>query len=206
MKKNKLKISSLIMAGVITSVLVGNTITVSASTNLNIVPNEIYYDDEMYYEETIVTDKFIDTNLVNSTNITPFNNYGESQVTTNLTTYKTIYVTPTEQPTYGYKGSKSATAPDYAFFFSTKGASYKFTVQIDYKNVQITAETGKATQKGSGVSYAIPVSQVNSYKLRFIKDYTIKTKKIDVYKYGVYQYTYYEHNPGYSLGRSWYAV
>lgn len=86
--------------------------------------------------------------------ITPFNNHGESQVTTNLTTYKTVYVTPTGQPSLGYEGDSGATV----FFFETGGNSTKFTVKIDYKNVTFTAETGKSKSSGSGYSDKVPSS------------------------------------------------
>ena len=48
-------------------------------------------DEKIVKEDTIITDKFVDPNLVgtsNSKGIMPLNNYGESQVTTNYTTYK----------------------------------------------------------------------------------------------------------------------
>lgn len=87
--------------------------------------------ENLVRENTIVTDKFIDENLVGTVlpnRIVPFNNQGESQVTS------------------GY------------------------------------------------------------YRFQFIKNYTIKSKKIDVYKYNVYQYSYYVHDPQYSLSHKWVKI
>ncbi len=65
--------------------------------------------ENLVRENTIVTDKFIDENLVGTVSpnrIVPFNNQGESQVTSgNYTTKKTVTVTPTGQPGLGYEGT-----------------------------------------------------------------------------------------------------
>ena len=161
-------------------------------------------DEKIVKEDTIITDKFVDPNLVgtsNSKGIMPLNNYGESQVTTNYTTYKTVYVTPTGQPGLGYRGGSGATV----FFFSSGGSSTNFTVTINSAPFTFTAETGQTTSSGSGYAAAVP-SCTGYYRFDFIKNYTIKSKKIDVYKYNVYQYTYYTHDPQYSLSHRWVRI
>lgn len=158
----------------------------------------------IYYEESITTDKFVDESLVGTKKvptITPFNNYGESQVTTNLVTYDDVYVIPSGQPADGYIGNSGASV----FFFQTGGSSTKFTVKIDYKNVEFTAETGTSASYGSGYEAKVP-SFSGRHRFKFHKAYTIRTKKIDVYKYGVYSYTYYVHTPSYALGHIWVRV
>ena len=50
-------------------------------------------DEKIVKEDTIITDKFVDPNLVgtsNSKGILPLYNYGESQVTTTFTTFKSV--------------------------------------------------------------------------------------------------------------------
>ena len=178
-------------------------LTLTLLVSISTVPTfaAVNNNEKIYYENSITTDKFIDPNLIGTTEpnaITPFNNYGESQVTKNLETNKTVYVAPTGQPGLGYEGGSGA----QVFFFETGGNSVKFTVKIDLKNVTLTAETGKTRSSGSGYSARVPSSS-GKHKFEFIKYYKIKTKKIDVYKYGVYQYTYYVHDPQYSLSHRW---
>lgn len=158
--------------------------------------------ENLVRENTIVTDKFIDENLVGTVSpnrIVPFNNQGESQVTSgNYTTKKTVTVTPTGQPGLGYEGKSGG----MVFFFKSGGSSQKFTVTINYKSFTFTAETGKTASYGSGYGASVP-STSGYYRFQFIKNYTIKSKKIDVYKYNVYQYSYYVHDPQYSLSHKW---
>jgi len=71
-----------------------------------------------------------------------------------------------------------------------------------HKNIEFTAETGKTKSYGSGYGDKVP-SKSGYYKFEFIKYYTIRTKKIDVYKYGEYKYTYYVYDPSYSLSHRW---
>ena len=161
--------------------------------------------ENLVRENTIVTDKFIDENLVGTVlpnRIVPFNNQGESQVTSgNYTTKKTVTVTPTGQPGLGYEGKSGG----MVFFFKSGGSSQKFTVTINYKSFTFTAETGKTASHGSGYGASVP-STSGRYRFQFIKNYTIKSKKIDVYKYNVYQYSYYVHDPQYSLSHKWVKI
>lgn len=166
---------------------------------------------EVFYEDSIVSDTFVDEDLIGqipqiAITLSSGAN-GESQVTSEkFTNKKTVIVTPTGQPSDGYQGCATGSEQDRVFFFKTGGSSVKFTVEIDYKNVKFTAETGKSTSSGSGISSAIPYGSKKTFKFQFIKYYTISSKKIDVYKYGEYQYSYYVHSPSYSLGRRWVQV
>ena len=63
------------------------------------------------------------------------------------------------------------------FFFKSGGSSQKFTVTINYKSFTFTAETGKTASHGSGYLRIVP-STSGRYRFQFIKNYTIKSKKI----------------------------
>lgn len=165
-------------------------------------------DEVGYIEETVISEKFIDPELVGTyrkitvpkNNLVMLNNYGEShRKSGEYTTYKTVYVTPTGQPGLGYEGGSG---DDSVFFFETGGSSIKFSVTIDYKVVSFTAETGASATYGHGHISRIP-EKSGRYKFEFIKNYTIKSKKYDVYKYNEYKYSYYTHDPQYSLGKRW---
>ncbi|SCK03385.1 Uncharacterised protein [uncultured Clostridium sp.] len=152
----------------------------------------------VYYEDTIEGIKFIEEELVGTTIPSP-RSYGlTSKLLDTFTTYKNVYVTPTGQPSLGYRGGSGATV----FFFESGGSSTTFTATIDFKNVTLTAETGRTASSGSGYAASVPSTSGN-HKFQFIKYYTIKTQKIAIYKYGTYQYTTYSHSPSYSLGHRW---
>ncbi|MFQ8921905.1 MAG: hypothetical protein ACLR60_08430 [Clostridium paraputrificum] len=155
----------------------------------------------IYYEDTIEGEKFIEEKLVGTTIAGP-RSYGmTSKLLDTFNTYKTVYVTPTGQPTLGYRGGSEGEV----FFFKSGGNSTIFTVTIDYKNVKFTDQTGKSATTGSGYGSKVP-SKSGNYKFQFVKYYTIKTQKIAIYKYGTYQYTTYSHSPAYSLGHRWVKV
>lgn len=183
--KNLFKKFALILTMIIS---VGTIPTFASTNNENLI----------YYEDTIQGEKFIEEDLVGTTISGP-RSYGmTSKLLDTFTTYKTVYVTPSGQPSLGYRGGSGATV----FFFESGGSSTTFTVSIDYKSVKLTAQTGKTASSGSGYAAKVPSSSGN-HKFQFIKYYTIKTQKIAIYKYGTYQYTTYSHSPSYSLGHRW---
>lgn len=144
--------------------------------------------ENIIQEDAIISEKFVDSNLVGSSldkstsnGMVRANNYGERQVTSaNYTTRKTVYVTPTGQPGLGYRRNPNAKIGVNVIFFSTGGSSTKFTVTVNYKAVTFTAETGRTTTKGNGYGDLVP-AKAGNYRFQFIKYYTIKLKKIDVY-------------------------
>lgn len=164
-----------------------------------------YTGNQVIQEPTITSDKFIDPALVGTTipgEIMPLDDYNEVPVVAGTyTTYKTVYVTPTGQPSLGYTGGSSG----IVFFFDYGGSSSKFTITVNGVNVSLTAETGKVSSSGSGYGASVP-SASGKYRFDFKKDYTIKSKKIDVYQYNTYKYTYYTHDPQYSLGHRWVKI
>lgn len=163
-------------------------------------------DNDVIYEERIIGDTFVDPELVGTTyhsdGIMPMDFYNEIPIVSKtFTTRKTVYVTPTGQPSLGYEGGEG----NFVFFFETGGSSYKFTVSIDTKYVTFTAETGKTSSTGSGYGKMLPKAP-GRYRFEFIKNYVITTKKVDVYQYSLYKYSYYIHDPQYSLGSRWVVV
>lgn len=161
--------------------------------------------EQIFKDPAVVSEYFIDPALVGTTNpdgIMPLDAYNEiPRVREIITTNETVYVTPTQQPSLGYRGGSGATV----FFFSTGGSSVKFTVTIDSKLATFTAETGKTASSGSGYAAQVPDGTGN-YKFEFIKYYVITTKIVDVYQYGLYLRSYELHDPQYSLGHRWVKV
>lgn len=159
-------------------------------------------DKQLFVEPTIVGDKFVDPILVDTTypgDVMPLDNYNEIPVVTDtITSYKTVSVTPTEQPPLGYKGGSGG----IPFFFSEGGKSVDFTVTIEAKNVTFTAKTGIYSRNGAGYAAPVPAEKGN-YRFQFVKEYVITTKKTDVYQYGLYKYSYMTHDPKYSLDHQW---
>ncbi len=157
---------------------------------------------QVFKEATITGEKFVDPALVGMAmpgGVMPLDDYNEIPVVRDtLSTKETVYVTPSGQPSLGYKGGNDA----FVFFFSTGGGSVKFTVTINMEAVTFTAETGKTATNGQGYGAYLP-SESGNYQFQFIKDYVITTKIIDVYQHGIYKYTYMIHDPQYSLGHRW---
>jgi hypothetical protein len=119
-----------------------------------------------------------------------------------FTTNKVVYVYPDDQPSRGFEG----TADAYATFFYTSGSSLTFTITVDTKYFTFTAETGYYSSTGGAYTARIPTSS-GRYRLKFKKDYIIRTVRYDVYSGGdVYEYSYYTHDPEYSLSHSWVKV
>ena len=163
---------------------------------------------QWFSEEPIYSERFIDPELANGkTTIDPNSvglyNYGErTEIVDVFETKKTVYVTPTGQPSLGYEAAEDA----YVFFFHTSGSTVNFSITVDYQNFTYTAETGYTSSSGSGTAYRKPTT-AGRYRFDFIKNYVIKTTKIDVYYGGnEYQYTYYRHDPQYSLGYRWVKI
>lgn len=170
---------------------------------------ELYNADEngkqVFKDPTVVSEHFVNPALVGTTNpdgIMPLDYYNEiPYVRETITTNKPVYVTPTKQPSLGYRGGSGATV----FFFSTGGSSTKFTVTINSELVTFTAETGVTASSGSGYAAQVP-DGAEDYRFQFIKYYVITSKIVDVYQYGQYKYTYVLHDPQYSLGHRWVKV
>lgn len=179
---------------ILSCVMICSLITpVSATTENN---------GQIIQEETIISETFVDPELVGTTissEITTFDNYNEIPVVGDeFEEQKTVYVTPTGQPSLGYNGGSGA----FIFFFSSGGSSTTFNVTIDTKNFTFTAETGTTTSNGQGYGAYVP-SGAGRYRFDFIKYYVIYTKRIDVYQYSEYKYSYYIHDPQYSLSHRW---
>lgn len=167
-------------------------------------------DDELIQEQTVVSERFIDPTLVGTVikplgqenQIIPFNVYGEKQVLrATYVKYETVNVRPIKQPENGYKGGSGA----WITFFESGGDTHEFTVTIDFKVFKFTTKTGTVNSSGIGYSAQVPSDKKN-YFFEFVKDYTIRTRKYDVYKYNIYQYSYYIQDAKYSLGHEWVGV
>lgn len=175
---------------ILSCVMICSLITpVSATTENN---------GQIFREKTIISENFIVPELVGTTissEITTFDYYNEIPVVGDeFEEQKTVYVTPTGQPTLGYEGGSGA----FIFFFSSGGSTTTFTVTIDAKNFSFTAETGTTSSNGQGYGDYVP-SDAGRHRFEFIKHYVIHTKRIDVYQYSEYKYSYYIHDPQYSL-------
>lgn len=124
---------------------------------------------QWFTEEPIYSEKFIDPELAdNKATIDPNSidlyNYGErTEIVDVFETKKTVYVTPTGQPSLGYEEAEDG----YVFFFHTSGGTANFTITVDYKSFTFTAETGYATSSGSGNAYRIPTTD-GRYRFHFI--------------------------------------
>lgn len=129
--------------------------------------------------------------------------YGERTVVGDtFTSNKVIYVYPEDQPALGFEGTDDA----YAGFFYTSGSSVTFTLSFDSKYFNFTAETGYYVASGGAYSARIPTNS-GRYRLKFKKDYLIKTVRYDVYSGGdVYEYSFYTHEPKYSLTHWWVKI
>lgn len=156
----------------------------------------------VFQEDSVVSEPFVDPDKVGTTypgGITTRDFYGERTVTRKtFTTHKTVYVTPTGQPSLGYEGGTNA----FVFFFHSGGKTTNFSITVDAKRFILKAETGKSTSYGQGYGAPVPKNS-GRYQFQFIKHYTIKTRVIDVYQGPEYKYTVYRNDPEYSLSHRW---
>ncbi len=155
-----------------------------------------------YIEETVVEEPVIVPELVGTTlqdGIMPCDYYNEiPRLGEKFITEKTVYVTPSGQPSLGYVGGSGA----FVFFFQTGGSSVDVSFTVDGKIFSFTVESGSQTSTGSGYGAYVP-SAAGRYKFQFIKEYTITTKRYDYYQYNEYKYSMYIHDKEYALSHRW---
>ena len=213
MKKSKKFLSMLLSISMILAMSVPafaaeplGEISKFAGQDMNVEPYSTGENGKQIFKDpAVVGEHFIDPALVGTMNpdgIMPLDAYNEIPVVRDTkTTEKTVFVTPTKQPSLGYRGGSGG----IVFFFSTGGSSVKFTVTINSEIVTFTAETGESNDSGSGYAAQVP-NGAGNYRFEFAKYYVITTKIIDVYQYGLYKYSYVLHFPEYSLGHRWVKI